>query len=154
MPNNMLITTQPVFKSYQYNFVDLQGTSGAGAKTFTIDTLPQGSVLLYIRVKHSVAFVGTSLTGLTLTVGKVGGTVTTFVSTPFEMCSAAVADGTLSETWTPAMGQLSAVSPTITFTPTGAYCSVCTAGIVNIDVLYAPALTPTFSGLYSSGTVL
>lgn len=139
--------------SFQFTFTDLQGTSGAGAKTFNLynilsgppyytsiaTTFPQGSMIMEMRVKHSVAFSGGSLTGMTVSVGKTGGAVNFF--TPAFNVFQAVADGTLQETFAIPMGQLSPVTPTVTFTPTGDTCANCTAGVVNIDVLWCKVTT-------------
>jgi hypothetical protein len=76
---------------------------------------------------------------MTVSLGSSGGSATQFTSA-YDVYQA-VADGTLQETATPAMGKLSAVTPTVTFTPTGANCSVCTAGVVNIDVFLCPITT-------------
>ena len=153
MPNNQIISTQLVFKSYQYTFTDLNGTTGTGVQTFTMDTLPQGSVILYVRVKHSVAFACSGTSTITPSVGK--SAALTYFSTGLDVCQA-VADTTLAETYATAMSKLSAMTLLLTFTPgtIGATLASATAGVVNIDILYAPALTPTFTSLYSSGAVL
>ncbi len=150
-----------VFNSYQFTFNDLAAIVGSGVKTVNLYNLlsgppyntsvaeawARGSIVLYIRVKHSVVFAGGSLTGLLMRVGKSGGATNFF--TPDYNLFAAVADGTLQETFDTPMGQLSAVTPTVTFTPTGDSLSVATAGVVNIDVLMAlvttPNITPTSS---------
>lgn len=150
-----------VFNSYQFTFNDLAATSGSGVKTLNLfnklsgppyntsiaEDWARGSIALYIRVKHSVVFAGGSLTGLLMRVGKSGG-ATNFFTADFNLFTA-VADGNLQETVDIAMGQLSAITPTITFTPTGDSLSAATAGVVNIDVLMAlvstPNITPTSS---------
>lgn len=136
--------------SVQFTYLDLQQlTSGSGAKTLNLFniltgppyntskplTFPQGSMPVFVRVKHSVAFAGGSLSGMTVSVGKTTGAATTQYTTAFNIFQA-VADTTLQETANPTNGQLSAVTPTVTFTPTGDNCSAATAGVVNIDFLY------------------
>jgi hypothetical protein len=140
------------FKGYSFSFTDLQTTAGAGAKTFNVTTLTQGSFILYIRVKHSVAFAGGALSAMTVSIGK-SGAATNFFVAAFNVFQA-VADTTLSETATPAIGQLSSCTVTITFTPTGDTCANVTAGIVQVDIAQANVTTPTYTGLYSSGAVL
>jgi hypothetical protein len=104
-------------------------------------TFPQGSFLLYMRVKHSTSFTGGSLTGMTVSVGKSGGT-TNFFTQPFNVFQA-VADTTIQETFAQPMGQLSAVTPQVTFTPTGDTLAHCTAGVLNIDVAMFRVTTPS-----------
>jgi hypothetical protein len=40
------------------------------------------------------------------------------------------------------MGQLTSVTPTVTFTPTGDKLANCTAGVLNIDMSVAVVTTP------------
>lgn len=129
---------------------DLTNTSSGTAQTIALDTYPQGSVIVYIRVKHSVAFAGGSLTAMKVRVGKSTGVATTdFFVADFDIFQA-VADGTLKETWATSMGQLSACAVTATFTPTGDSVSAATAGQVAIDVIVFPVTTPTTAaGLYA-----
>lgn len=155
------------FMSYQFGSADL--TAAATTQTITLLanpasnvsgitggspnlTLNQGSLILYIRIKHSVAFAGTSWTACTVSVGKSGG-ATNYFAPAFNIFQA-VADGTLQETVMPPMGQLSACTLTVTFTSTGGNLNVCTAGTVNIDILALPVSTPTFTAAYFSGQVL
>ena len=152
------------FWSFQFLYSDLTSQSGASAtldlydiltgppyNTSTAMTFPKGSVILYIRVKASVAFAGTAITSLKIRMGKSGGT-TNFFTPDFELTTT-VADGTLQETFATPMGQLSATTPQVTFTAVGGNLSALTAGVVNIDVLLAPVTTPTTTP-YSSTNVL
>lgn len=127
--------------SYIVDYNDLAATSGAGAKTITLEALPAGTIIRSIRVKHSAAFAGTNLTSLLVRVGKSGG-ATNFFTPDFEVCSVAPATGTLQESFALPMGELGPVTLQVTFTPTGAQCSACTAGQVAIDVDMARILTP------------
>jgi hypothetical protein len=156
------------FWSFQFTFNDfalLTGASGAAAtlnlfnilsgppyNTSTAWALHVGSIVLYVRVKHSVAFSGGGLTGLVVSVGKSGGS-NSFFSPNFNIFQA-VADGTLQETFATAMGQLSSVTPTVTFTPTGAALQSITAGVVNIDVLVADVTTTNTTPGQTSTQVL
>ncbi len=154
-----------VFNSYQFTFNDLAAIVGSGVKTVNLfnalsgppyntsiaEQWARGSIALYIRVKHSVVFAGGSLTGLLMRVGKSGGATNFFVP-DFNLFST-VADGTLVEVTSLTMGQLSAVTPTVTFTPTGDSCSAATAGVVNIDVLMALVSTPNITPTSSSNVL-
>jgi hypothetical protein len=108
------------FWSYQFTYADLTTAgltqtlnlynilSGPPYNTSIALALKQGSVILYIRVKHSVAFSGTGITAMKLRVGKSGG-ATNFFTPDFDVFQA-VADGTLQETALVPMGRLAAMS--------------------------------------------
>jgi hypothetical protein len=144
------------FWSFQFNYLDLQGTTTASGVAYTFNlynqlsgppyntsvamTIPQGSFILYTRVKHSTPFTGGSLTGMTVSVGKLGA-ANNFFTQAFNVFQA-VADGTLQETFAQPNGQLSTYTPTVTFTPTGDTLAHCTAGVLNIDVAIFPVTTP------------
>src|SRR6266481_1187523 len=134
------------FKSFGLTFADLQGTSGSGAKVFTLESYNQGSFLLFIRVKHSVAFAGGSISAMTISVDK--GSTAAFFAAAFDIFQA-VADGTLTEVPMPPIGQLSGFTIKVTVTPTGDSCSAATAGQVNIDICSVSVTTPTYAGLYT-----
>ena len=125
--------------------------TGPPYNTSTAWTIPQGSVLLYARVKASTAWAGTAITSVKVRMGKSGG-ATNFFTPDYELPTA-VADGTLQETFNLPLGQLSAVTPTVTFTTVGANMTALTAGVVNIDILLVPVTTPTTTP-YSSNNVL
>jgi hypothetical protein len=146
--------------SVQWNFTDLKnvftgvasgtaGTSnlfvGGSSPPFNVAgptlALGQGSIPLYIRVKHFIAFSGGTLSALTVEVGKLGG-ATNFFTTAFNIFQA-VADGTLQEVVGITAGQLSSITPTITFRPTGDALANITAGGVAIDILWAQVTTPS-----------
>ena len=140
--------------SFQITAADLQLTSGAGAQTMNLYnlsggppynalipfTIPAGSFIAYLRLKHSVAFSGGTLSGMTASLGKLG--ALTQFSTAFNIFQAA-ADAALYESASPTMGQLSEVTPLVTFTPTGDTCANCKAGVLNIDIFYFPVTTPS-----------
>jgi hypothetical protein len=124
----------------------------ASGSTITLDALGQGSVILYMRVKHSTAFRGTAISALTINVTNSATTQNKF-TTNFDIYQA-VADGNLQEVWCPPMGGLAAQTLYAYFNPTGAALSVMTAGVLNIDILMARVSTPTYTGFYGSGQVL
>jgi hypothetical protein len=152
------------FWSYQFTYADLTTAgltqtlnlynilSGPPYNTSIALALKQGSVILYIRVKHSVAFSGTGITAMKLRVGKSGG-ATNFFTPDFDVFQA-VADGTLQETALVPMGQLSGVTPTVTFTSVGGNVNAATAGVVNIDVLIAEVTTTLITPGQTSTAVL
>jgi len=80
-------------------------------------TIPQGSFILYTRVKASTPFTGGSLSAMTVSLGK-SGSANNFFTQAYNVFQA-VADGTLQETFAQPNGQLSSYTPTVTFTPTG-----------------------------------
>lgn len=126
--------------------------TGPPYNTSTAWQIPQGSVVLYIRVKASTAWAGAAITSVKAKVGKTTGTATNWFTPDFELTTA-VADGTLQETFSMPLGQLSAVTPTVTFTTVGANMTALTAGVVNIDMLLVPVTTPTTTP-FSSTNVL
>lgn len=146
------------FPSFQVTFADLTAAATTQTLTFPEQSsgtwqLSQGSFILYVRIKHSVAFSGGGITAMTVQVGKSGG-ANNFFAPAFDVFQA-VADGTLYEGLvTGGMGQLSAVTPNCTFTSVGANVSAATAGTVNIDICAVSLSTPTFTSQYSSGQVL
>ena len=101
----------------------------------------QGSVVLYLRVKHFASFTGGNLSGMTVSIGKVGGAANFFGAATLNVFQAP-ADGTLLEVTAIPMGQLSSVTPTITFTPTGDKVSAATSGGLAVDIIWAQVTTP------------
>lgn len=136
----------PALRRFEITYLDLQTTSGAGAKTFNLfqnptDTVsfPANSMLLGVRKKHSVAFTGGSLSAMTVSVGKSGSA--TFFTSAFDVFQA-VAATTVQETALFKMGQVTALAIIATFTPTGDTCLNCTAGAMIIDIFALPVSTP------------
>lgn len=127
------------FRRLTVTYRDLALISGSGAKPVTLMSCPLGGMILGVRIKHSTAFAGGSISALTVSVGKTG-SVTYFTST--QDIFAAVADTTLLETALFKHGQLTALDLIATFTPTGDTVAACTAGVVNIDILYFDNTTP------------
>lgn len=133
-------------RRFEFTYLDLQGTSGSGAKSFNLfqnatDTVsfPANSMILGVRAKHSVAFAGGSLSAMTLLVGKSG--TTNFFTSAFDIF-AAVATTTVQETALFKMGQVAALAVLATFTPTGDTCANCTAGAVIVDIFHWSCSTP------------
>jgi hypothetical protein len=64
-----LLTTEgnPLWQSASVDYTDLQ--TAATSNSFTLFSLPAGYILLALAIKHSVAFAGTSITGLTAQIG-------------------------------------------------------------------------------------
>jgi hypothetical protein len=152
--------------SFQFTYNDVTDTAdtkktmdlfdiltGPPYNTSTAWKIPQGSVVLYIRVKASTAWAATpaSITSVKIRVGK-SGAATNFFTGDYELTTT-VADGTLQETFNLPLGQLSAATPTVTITAVGANLSTMSAGVVNIDMLLVPVTTPTTTP-YSSTNVL
>jgi len=102
----------------------------------------RGSVVLYLRVKHYASFTGGSLTGMTVSIGKVGGATNYFGSASLNVFQAPN-DYTLLEVTGISMGQIGSVTPTITFTPVGDTVANCTAGGLAVDIIWAQVTTPS-----------
>lgn len=119
------------FRRFTFTYLDLQATSGSGAKALAMFTLAAGAIIMGVRVKHSVAFAGGSLSAMTVSVGKTG-SLTFFTST--QDIFQAVADTTVQETALFKHGQQTALAVVANFAPTGDNCSAATAGTVDIDV--------------------
>lgn len=151
------------FWSFQATYADVTDTA---ATTKTMDLydiltgppyntsspwqLTRGSVVLYLRVKASVAFAGTAITSLKVSLGKSGST--SLFLPPFELTTA-VADGNLIEVFNLPMGQLSGFTPILTWTSVGGNLSAMTAGTVNFDLLIVPVTTPNVTPTSSSNVL-
>lgn len=138
---------------FTVTFADLQAISGSGAQPITLAdadnplklfTIPQYSRIMSIMVKTSVAFTGGSLSGMTMSLG-VTGAVTRF--TAAYNIFQTIGDTVLQETASPASGQYSTINAIIaTFTPTADTLANCTAGQLEIEILWAE-VTSTPNGL-------
>lgn len=153
------------FVKYTIAFGDLAAAAaGTGAITFFLSTdpggnaiqtasttappnavnfvVPQAGMIKYAKIHHTVAFAGGSLTAMTCSVGKLGGTAT-FVAPAFNVFQA-VADTTLQETFNVASGQITAWGVTVTFTGDGVHnTNGVTAGSVDIYINYTNVSSPT-----------
>lgn len=122
---------------YVVNYAD--PTAAALTKTLPLFTLKKGSIVLGVRIKHSTAFAGTSITAVTVSVGS-SGLGATGLANAFDIFQA-VAAGTrqLTQTFkdTDADEVINAY-----FTSVGANLSALSAGSVAIDVLVANVTTP------------
>lgn len=110
----------------------------------TTPVVPRGTLVKNVRIKHTTAFSGTSITGLTVSIGSAAGSATTFTAA-FNIFQA-VADGTLSSApATAAQATYAADTIQANFTSTGANLSAISAGSVNIDIelWLEPDLTAT-----------
>ena len=128
----------PKFRRFTYTYADLQAISGSGAKSLTMFTTQQDSIILGVRVKQNVAFAGGSLSAMTLLVGKSG--TTNFFTSAADIF-AAVADTTVQETALFKHGQKTGLAILVTFTPTGDTVAAATAGSVDVDIWYIDCTT-------------
>lgn len=122
--------------------INIQENPIPGAVTITPATnfiIPQGGVILYSRIHHTVAFAGGALSSMTISIGKSGGSAT-FVEPAFNVFQA-VADNTLQEGGLIFNAQMSSWTPNVTFTSIGANVSAATAGSVDIYLAYIDVTT-------------
>jgi hypothetical protein len=135
------------YVGFTVTYVDLQGTSGSGAKLINLSDgdnnaklflLGAGSKILGVEAKHSVAFAGGSLSAMTVSLG-ISGSATRYTAA-FD-CFQAVSDTALQETALFKSVGRAAQQLALTFTPTGDNCSAATAGAVEIRILIADVTT-------------
>jgi len=154
------------FVKYVLTYVDLQATSGSGAKTISLLesppspgavtitpsanlVIPKYGTVLYTMVNATTAFAGGSLSAMTTAVGYTGTVAgliaaqNTFVNTTY-----AVQRGLATEVSQANFTAAGGVALTATFTPTGDNNSAATAGQVDIYIMIvnpsgslAPAIT-------------
>lgn len=137
------------YVKFTFNYDDLT----AAATTQTISLLenppvnttsafyvPQAGKVLGVCVHHTVAFAGTAITGVTVSVGNSNLGVAGFA--PAFNIFQAVADTTLQETAEFKAGQITAAQPTVTFVSTGGNLSAMTAGSVDIYILFLNVSEP------------
>ena len=154
------------YRKVSVTYQDLQATSGAGAKTITLTGLggagatgavalsvvnsgnlviPQGYAFLVIRMIAKTLFAGGALSALTASLGTVAGTTTTILAAQDVFGATA---GTVTVVAATAIATLNgitslpALTPTITFTPTGDSLSNATAGQVDVEFVYINPSTP------------
>lgn len=118
-------------------------TLGAGFGGST-PTVPVATMIMFVRIKHTTAFSGGGLSGMTVSVGSSAGSATTFAAA-FNVFQAvanttfqAAAASNLAATY-------AADTITVTFTATGGNVNAATAGSVNVDIFFwlEPDLTAT-----------
>jgi hypothetical protein len=128
------------FSRFTIDYSEL--TAAATTQTIDLFTLKKGSVVLGVRIKHSVAFLGGTIATLTVSVGSSAGTTTTFASA-FDVM-AAVADTTLQCSANFKCATLASAGETVqaTFVSTVDNVTSATQGSVDIDILYASVSTP------------
>lgn len=119
-------------KKFTIDYTDLTATA-ATSKAQALWTLPAGAKITAVNIYHTTAFAGTSITAMTVSVGK-SGTATHFTATLDIF--AAVADSGVLETAMFKSGQKTALPVIATFTATGANLTALTAGQVVIEVYY------------------
>jgi len=127
----------PQLRRFTINYSDLSDADTS--QTITLCTLPAGSVIEGVRIKHSTRFLGGGTGTATVSVGSAAGAVNTF-ATAFDIFQA-VADTTfqLSDQFNAAtyaadtLQAVFAVDTTFVFTQ----------GQVHIDVYYWAMTTPT-----------
>lgn len=119
--------------------------------------IPQGGVLLGVRIHHTTAFSGGAITAMTVSVGKSGSNA--FFASAFDVFQA-VGDTTLQETSLFKAGGINAVPVTATFTSIGANVNAATAGsvdiylcLLNVSQSSGPSTTPGQAGLSSGSGV-
>lgn len=134
-PTTFYLATDPGGNSLQTPST----SSPPNAANFVI---PQAGVIIYAKVHHTVSFSGGSLTAMTVSVGKVGGTAT-FVTPAFNVFQGS-SDNTLQEVFNVASGQISPWGLTVTFTGDGTHnLSGATAGSVDIYIMYMNVSSPS-----------
>lgn len=124
-------TNTPVWTKYTIPFSAAQTTSTANA--VTVVTLTARQLVCGVVEKTTTAFAGTSITGLTASIGDSNGTSTTYSSAAYNLLA------TVSNTNFVAnnvLGMASFVGGTIqaNFTSTGANLTALTAGSLDVDV--------------------
>lgn len=107
-------------------------TTAATTQTIDLRTLPKGHIVLGVRIKHSTAFSGGSISAMTVSVGAAAGTATTFAAA-FDVFQAA-ADTTAAMTSGWKAATYASDTLQAKFTATSDNVNAATAGEVHIDV--------------------
>jgi len=125
--------TGPIIKRFTITKDDF--TAASTSQDITLMTLPKGSVVQWVRVKHAQAVAGGTISAATVSVGSAAGNATSFTAA-FNVFQA-VADGTF---------QISSSNPkAITYAEdtmyaqvvtTGGNVNAATAGVIHVDVCY------------------
>lgn len=141
------------YAKWTFGYNDVNGTAGTtlaltllenpeGGNTTTAFQIPQAGVIMFVYVHHTVPFAGTGITGMTVSLGVLGGSATAFTSA-FNVFQAA-ANTTYQLTTGPLTTTIAAQSLTANFTSTGANLSLATAGAVDIYLCWLDVSTPSF----------
>jgi hypothetical protein len=125
------------FRRFTVTHADL--TASATTQNVTLFTLPKGSVVCGVRIKHSTAFAGGTLSAMTVSVGTSGDT--TAYAGAFDVFQT-VADTTFQVTDQFNAASYAAHSIVAAFTATGDNVVNATAGVVDIDIYYLNVTTP------------
>jgi hypothetical protein len=113
-------------------------STAATTNSIALFTLPIAGVIHAVKIKHSTAFAGTSVTGLTLSVG-ISGTVDKYASAFSVFSATSGTNFQLSQSF--GSENHTATTPiTITATSTGANLSALTAGAVDVWALLSTAI--------------
>lgn len=124
-----------------FNILGVGGFStGSGSNPGTL-VIPQSGKILGVQQHLITSFSGGALSAMTSSIGKSGGSATA-VTAPFDIFQAA-GDTVVQETGLFYSGQKSSWTVNVTFTPTGDVLSNCTAGQVDIFIVYLSVSDPT-----------
>ena len=120
----------PITERFTISYSDL--TAAGTTQTIALKSLPKGTIVKGVRIKHSTAF-ATGNTTLTVSVGSTAGSATTFAGA-FDIYQA-VADTTMQMTsgWKAATYAADTLNAYFTASTS---CATFAAGVVNIDVEY------------------
>lgn len=124
-------TSVPVWTKYTIPYTSVQTSSTSNA--VTIVSLTAGQAVCGLVEKHTTAFAGTSISGLTVTIGDSNGTSTTYSPVAFNLLqtvsnTAFVANNVVG------MASFAGGNIQANFTSSGANLSALTAGSLNVDV--------------------
>lgn len=138
--NIMTMGPGPIMERFILTFSDC--TASATTQTFSLKSLPQGSIVKGVRIKHSTLFGGGGAAVATVSVGATAGSTTTFAAA-FDIHQAVAATtAQMSSGWKAATYAADTLTATIV---SDVNVNTLTAGVVNIDVEYllAEDLTAT-----------
>jgi hypothetical protein len=130
--------TGPIVKRYIISYKDF--TAAATTQNITLQTLPKGSVVQWVRIKHAEAVAGGSISAATLSVGSSAGTATSFASA-FSV-SQAVSDTTAQISAGPVAATYAEDTMYARITTTGGNVNTATAGLIYVDVCYWHVTVP------------
>jgi len=115
-------------------------TDNDTSQTINLYTLTKGSAVLGVRIKHSTAFSGGSVSALTVSIGAAAGSATTFASAFDIFQAAAVTTFQMTNSFNAATYADDTVQAV--FTSTTDNLVNLTAGSVDIDILTVDVSTP------------
>ena len=130
------VSNFPIWLKFSKSYSDF--STAALTNSITLFTLPAGGIVHAVKIKHSTAFAGTSITGYNVSVG-ITGTLAKY-ATAFDVLQAVAADtfqisnGLFSESHT------ATTDVKVTATSVGANLSAATQGSVDVWVLTSTAI--------------